>query len=370
MTGVVEPRADLRALTGIRGIAAWLVVLYHIRMSAAGELPPEVIRFLGKGYLAVDLFFILSGFVLWLNYSARLQSEGMRAVPLFLARRIARIWPLHAFILGCAALFALLLAATGRANPAQYPWAEFPLHLMLVQNWGLTGALSWNDPAWSISCESGAYLLFPLIVLAGDRSRLSSAPILLLILLLAGILHAAMTWGGAANLGDDIPRFGLLRATMEFTIGTLLCSLWMRWRLAPRLPLLACAALGAAGAIAYAAGAAPETLVIPLILASLIMAVALTAERPGNPLGWRPLHYLGEISYSTYLAHFLLFVLFKLLFVDDAANVPLPHLGMFLLATLAVSALLFHLVERPAQRGLNRAFDGMRKRAGRLRYAG
>lgn len=369
MTGVVEPKADLPAVTGIRGLAAWMVVLYHIRMSAAAQLPPEVIAFLSKGYLAVDLFFILSGFVLWLNYAEKLQREGVRAVPAFLARRFARIWPLHAFILGCAALFALLLTATGPANAQDYPWAELPLHLMLVQNWGLTSALSWNDPAWSISCESAAYLLFPAIVLASDRRALSSAGVLAVTLLLAITLHTLMSAGGAHILDHDIPRFGLLRAVTEFAIGTLLCTLWMRWRASPGRPLLASVCWTLAAAVAFGAGLVPETLAMPLLMAGLLMVVALTADSPTNPLGWRPLHYLGEISYSTYLAHFLLFVLFKLLFVDDASNVPLALLGLFLLATLAGSVLLFHFIERPAQRALNRCFDGVAKRVRDLRYA-
>ncbi|MFN5779758.1 MAG: acyltransferase, partial [Novosphingobium sp.] len=57
----------LDALTGIRGLAAWLVVLYHIRLSLTALLPGEVIVALAKGYLAVDLFFMLSGFVIWYN---------------------------------------------------------------------------------------------------------------------------------------------------------------------------------------------------------------------------------------------------------------------------------------------------------------
>src|SRR5690606_30640729 len=66
------PRLD--ALTGIRGIAAWLVVFYHVRFSFLTLFPPEAISALGKGYLAVDLFFVLSGFVLWFNYGEKLRS--------------------------------------------------------------------------------------------------------------------------------------------------------------------------------------------------------------------------------------------------------------------------------------------------------
>ena len=68
---------ELRALTSVRGIAAWFVVLYHIRLSIAG-LSPDWVAVFAKGYLAVDFFFLLSGFVIWLTWSDRLRAGGWR----------------------------------------------------------------------------------------------------------------------------------------------------------------------------------------------------------------------------------------------------------------------------------------------------
>lgn len=361
MTAAIEPRANLPALTGIRGIAAWYVVLFHIRVGAETQLGPTVTAILAKGYLAVDLFFLLSGFVLWLNYADRLRGRGAGAGILFLGRRLARIWPLHVFILGWTVAFAVVLALTGRMSPERYPWTELPLHLLLVQNWGFTDALSWNEPAWSISCEWAAYLLFPLLVAAVDWRRFPTGGLLLVIALLATALHLVMTAGGATYLGADIPRFGLARALTEFAIGTILCALWQRWKERPRIPLIATSAIVALLVPAMIAGALPETLAGPITLAAMLMIVALTASGPRNPLGWRWIHYLGEISYSTYLVHVMLHILFKILFVSDPANVPLPLLGLFLILVLLSSAALHHLVERPAQRAINRAIDTVRK---------
>jgi peptidoglycan/LPS O-acetylase OafA/YrhL len=101
-----------------------------------------------------------------------------------------------------------------------------------------------------------------------------------------------------------------------------------------------------------------------LFLAGLLLGLALTTDRPGNLLAARPIVYLGEISYSTYLVHFLLYIVFKILFVADPAHVPPPLIGLFLLLTLAASAALYHGVERPAQRFLNRRFQrGPRREA-------
>jgi peptidoglycan/LPS O-acetylase OafA/YrhL len=352
-----EPRADLPALTGIRGLAAWFVVLYHVRVGAYSYLPAEASFVLSKGYLAVDLFFMLSGFVLWLNYSDRLRRDGPQAVPKYLARRIARIWPLHLFILALTVAYASLVAATGELNTAHYPWAELPLHVLLVHNWGFTGALTWNDPSWSISGEAAAYLLFPLIVLAIDWRRLSPVWAIAALLVLAVLLSTVMGWNGAVILDRDIPRFGLLRAATEFTMGTIVCALWQRWCRAPRFAAALAGALVAAALLLGLAAGAPETLVVPLFLAGLLLALALTAGLAGNPLAARPVHYLGEISYSTYLVHFLLYIVFKILLVDDPANVPPVLIGLFLLLTLLASVALYHGVERPAQRALNRLFD-------------
>lgn len=352
-----EPRADLPALTGIRGLAAWFVVLYHIRVGAAWYLPAEASFVLSKGYLAVDLFFMLSGFVLWLNYSDRLRTEGLAAVPKYLARRVARVWPLHIFILALTVIYAALVAATGELNTVHYPWAELPLHMLLIHNWGFTDTLTWNDPSWSISGEAAAYLLFPLIVLAVDWRRLSPGWSIAALLFLALLLSAVMGWNGAFILDRDIPRFGLLRAATEFTMGTILCALWKRWRSRSSHTAALAGALAAGALLLGFAAGAPETLVVPLFLAGLLLALALTAARPGNPLASRPVLYLGEISYSTYLVHFLLYIVFKILFVENPANVPPALAGLFLVLTFLASVALYHGVERPAQRALNRLFD-------------
>ncbi len=344
---------DVRALTGIRGLAAWLVVLYHVRRSIAG-LPAAAEAWLGKGYLAVDFFFLLSGFVLWLSCADRLRAGGTAAALDFLKRRVARVWPLHLVMLGYAVVLALALAATGRHDPAAFPFAELPLHVVLVQNWGFTRDLTWNDPAWSISGEAAAYLLFPLLVTLVDWRRVPTPVALLALAGLFALLHAVMAACGAATLGTDISRFGLLRCLVEFSAGTALCALWQRWKPYARPMAARCSIVAAAAMLAALSGAVAETLAVPMGLAAALLALALTADWRGNPLATTPIHYLGELSYATYLSHFMLFITFKLTFVRDANAVPPWQVAAYLALVLVASIALHHLVERPAQRAINR----------------
>ncbi|MGP7796434.1 acyltransferase family protein [Sphingomonas sp. CLY1604] len=331
---------ELRALTSLRGIAAWLVVLYHIRGGIAG-LPPAAEAVFAKGYLAVDVFFLLSGFVIWLTWHERLRDPA--AIPHFLQKRIARIWPLHAVMLGMAVALALLLRATGRDDPA-FPFAQLPLHLALVQNWGFTDTLRWNDPAWSISCELAAYLLFPLLVLSLDWRRVPTPVLIATAAALLLALHLAMN--GAATLGEDIRRYGLVRCLIEFAVGSILAALYLR------RPLLRWTATVAGLATAGWATGLPETLAAPVTFAAALLTLGLTAGLPHHPLEGRAIHCLGEISYATYLSHFLLWKAFKLPLAAPALSPPL--VALYLALVLAASLALYHGIERPAQRLLLR----------------
>ncbi len=338
---------ELRALTGVRGVAAWFVVFYHIRLSIAG-LSTGLRDVFAKGYLAVDFFFLLSGFVIWLTWNDRLRTGGMAGVPRFLQKRLARIWPLHLVTLAGAVALALVLRATGRDDP-QFVFPELPLHIVLLQNWGFTRHLAWNDPAWSISAELAAYLLFPLLVMAVDWRRVPSAVLLALAGLLLLALHLTID---SPTLGTDIPRYGLLRCLIEFTTGSIVCALWLRWRTA-RAAIGAAISIPTALIIMWIAGL-PETLFVPALFATLLLLLALTSGRPHNPFETRTIHYLGEISYATYLSHFILWKAFKLAFVSDANAVSPAEIALYLGLVLLASIALYHLIERPAQRWLNR----------------
>lgn len=347
----MNARTQLHGLTIARGIAAWLVVLFHIR-SGIGWLPTPMMAVIGKGYLAVDFFFMLSGFVIYLSAHQAMQEEGVRAIAPFLRRRIARIYPLHAVMLTATVAFALILAATGR-EASGYPWRELPLHITLTQNWGFTEKLSWNHPAWSISTEMAAYLLFPAIVLATPVARASRWALALgiagAIAFLAAIFYAV----DYTILGAGIPQYGLMRCLLEFTCGTMLCAIWLQCEDMRGAANAVAALVLASSAVLWSLSAAREPWAFPLITAASIFLIAQAscrAEDMSRSVFLRPLIYVGEISYATYLSHFMLFIWFKITVVENAANIPPWQVALYMALTVCASVLLYHGVEKPGRR--------------------
>lgn len=346
-----NPPPQLDALTGIRGIAAWFVVLFHMRLSMKALLPPTAIAVLSQGYLAVDLFFMLSGFVMWLNYGARLQQGGLSEAPRFWWKRFARVWPLHAAVLAGLALFALVLLATGR-DASHYPFAELPLQLLLVQNWGFTHALTWNDPAWSISTELAAYILFPFAVLGLPWRKLRVPALLAAAALLCAMLFALFFAFGKTSLGADVPHFGLWRCLAEFALGMVLCRLWQERR-ETRGAALAAFAAGVALFVAGFTADLPGIAFVPAGFATLLLALALDCGPLARALGSRPLRALGDASYATYLIHYPLLTLYKLGFVDQSVQLSWADVAAFLALVLVASLLIYRLFEKPVQRWLH-----------------
>jgi peptidoglycan/LPS O-acetylase OafA/YrhL len=347
---------ELLALTSIRGIAAWWVVLFHLRLLLVPWLPGGVIDLLAQGNLAVDLFFILSGFVIALNYGDRLAGDW-RATGDFLFRRFARIYPLHLLILAGFAFYVGAAILFGSATVGGQDPGYFLASLLLVQNWGFFGALKWNVPAWSISTEAFAYLLFPVLLRLFAARRRPSWLLALLVLLLGLSVPAFFAATGFA-FPDAVPQTGLFRCVVQFAMGMLLCELWRRLRgRAWAMPFLGAAvALG----LAYAFFGIP---VVALAWAALVLGLAFTRN---TPLDTPFLVWLGRISYATYLCHYLALTIFKYLFVDTGKPVPPGLLALYLAAVIAASALLYHGFERPAQRALLLWWRGRRRPAAGL----
>jgi peptidoglycan/LPS O-acetylase OafA/YrhL len=341
--------ARIDRLTAIRFFAAAWVVVFH----TMGYLHPDF-RGLGPlvthGETAVDLFFVLSGFILAHVYYGGFAELTGRAWGTFLVRRLARIYPAHLVML----LAWIAYVALGRlggaviATPERYEPSAILTNLLLVQAWGFDRSLTWNYPAWSISAEWFAYLLFPPLCLLLHRLGRGRP---WLGLLVAEALLVGLDLGfGALHRTYDC---SLLRIAPEFLAGVFL------WQLRDRVPLKRpdlLLALAIAGFVALAASGVDR---LPLVLAAQL--VILLTYRAAGPLGrllaWQPLVYLGEVSYSLYMVHALvLSVTYRLL----AKAAPLETLQamapLVVLAVLAaaqlVASLLFHLVEEPVRRAV------------------
>ena len=345
-----QSRVQLEALTGLRGLAAFYVVLYHLRSGQLNILPDWAITLLSKGYLAVDLFFILSGFVMWTSYSGKFATGGLSSTPDFLWRRLARIYPLHLAILVAMAAFAFAVKISGRDPGLSMNFGELPFHLILIQNWGIVESMRWNDPAWSISAEFAAYLIFPFIALGAAWDRRSYRSLIAAVVALLVVIAAGFALAGHATLGAGISEMGVFRCTIQFTVGTALASLWKRAPTQLSAQKLLAAAITML-ILGFSTGL-DEAVFVPGALAIFMLATALANDRLPI-LSQGPVHYLGQISYAVYLSHMFLYTLFKLIFVDDAANVGVGAAAGFIVMMLLISAALYHYLELPAQRWLN-----------------
>jgi peptidoglycan/LPS O-acetylase OafA/YrhL len=338
------------ALTSIRGIAAWWVVLYHFRQYLPAGSPDWLSALTAHGYLAVDLFFILSGFVLALNYAESFRGSLAGATN-FYQLRFARIYPLHFVMLMLFLLNPLAIALfSAGGDTSAYGWDYFVLSLFLVQNWGFSTELAWNVPAWSISTEVFAYLVFPFAAVLMRRVIMTvGSALLVMMAFLIALALAAQAAGG--SLGDDIPAFGLTRCCLQFLLGMLV------WRLRDRIgfatPRLSHAAiLLAAGLIlAYVLLPIGDALVIPTAFALLVFGLADPLARPGIWLNASWLEILGLISYSTYLSHFFIRSWVKFVLVRPGIPEWIPLLVYLLLVALA-SIVLYRMVEVPARHWL------------------
>ena len=348
MTQPGTPQLD--ALTGLRGLAAWFVVIYHFREALAPFVPAPVLAVAAHGALAVDLFFVMSGFIIALNYRREFRAEGMHAYGRFLLLRLARIYPLHLFVLS---LFVLYVGAAGFVHDRDefHRLDYLAASALLVQAWSPWVGLGWNVPAWSISTEMFAYLIFPAMAWAVERTRGRGDAGLWLAGALGTMMLVGPVFGG---LSTEISQFGLLRCVLEFFAGVMVQRLW---ELGSRTPGsgLAALLLGALLIGSYVLGT-PDTLVLPCAFCCLVYGFGVPGTWPTRLLS-RPLPVLlGTLSYATYLSHYLVKYVVKLIF--ERPGIPVGVLfPAYAVVVLAVSWPLYELIEVPGRRALRRLAD-------------
>jgi len=342
----------LEALTTLRGVAAWWVVFYHFREPLMPYVPPWIDQVLANGFLAVDFFFVLSGFIIAAGYFQPLASGKGSDIKIFLWRRFARIYPLHFFVLFAYLSVPLAIwCCSAKGLPEErFSLSYFLQSLALVQNWGFGGRLDWNIPAWSISTEMGAYLLFALIAVTGVFSRITSIGACCVLGSSLLFLILIYTINGYNSVGDAVPQLGLWRCLSQFSIG---CSLWFLARSGIGCRPTLGAIFLIAAVIILAAGwvySVPNLFLVSPVASLLIVGISWFPQAPGVGLGWWPILHLGEISYSTYLAHDLVKQWVKFSF----SEIQISTFVVYVIAVWVVSEFCFKFIEEPARKLLNK----------------
>jgi peptidoglycan/LPS O-acetylase OafA/YrhL len=373
----------LHSLDTLRGAAALCVVFWHWQhffysgtkrgTPALNELPlADVFFFLySKGWLAVDLFFALSGFVFYWLYSQGVAAGTVRPGN-FVVLRLSRLYPLH-FLTLIAVLAGQLAYRALTGTYYVFPFNDayhFVLNLLFVSSWTFERGYSFNAPIWSVSVEVLLYaLFFGLCRVTPVRAGL------LVLLSIAGFvlvspLYLPIGRGiGSFFLGGCI-FFAYARVVREDRVQDfckwipwLTVALWLAWIAAVRLEwggmtgsqdalrLLARLQPGL-DLFQDALNRFPVVVLFPLTILSLVLL-----ETRRETFG-RRLAFLGDISYSSYLLHFplqlLVMGLVASLSLDRALFYSAWTLAAFFLVLVIASFVTFHCFERPLQRWLRK----------------
>jgi len=348
---------ELRALTGLRFVAAFYILIFHFyKRGLLPELTLPLRNIVSQGALGVNMFFVLSG--LLLTYS-HLGEAQLRQWPSgaeyrrFLAKRLARVYPVYVAGWAVTALVVVML----NMQPASFGWL-LVLNLTLTHAWVPPLAMEWyGGGSWSVAVEMFFYLLFPLLLPWLLRVRQPRQLLGLLLILWAlscgpGLFFAKFP---ALPLFRWVYAFPPARLP-EFVSGMVSGLLVFRqgWRVPSWVVAVAWLIAGA-----YLAQIGPRfegymahnVLVLPALVLTVMHLAAPTRSPLARLLATRLLHYLGRISYGFYIWQLALLMLIDTLWHQHALRKELPFssfstLGLILLTSVAS----YHLLEEPARR--------------------
>jgi len=307
----ISHKKEIRSHTSLRGWAALVVVFVHFRSFFHSSLDPdEFTFFLYKGYLWVDFFFILSGFVMAYVYDIEHPKRySVRDTMHYLIARIARIYPLHFITLLATLLFFTIVAfinwGLGEApccvlDDSLRTVESLVANLLLIHSWGMFDWVTWNLPSWSLSAELFCYLIFAvLLTIDGDNRKLA-----LVMLSCTSVLFYCLCIAASSDV-DEIFRLSTVRAASAFTIGMLLflgrrAISTLSERSLTCIQIVACIAL-------FLTLHFGVTDIVSIGLMAMIVLV--TWEDRGylcQCLDTRYMHTIGLLSFSIYMWHYLI----------------------------------------------------------------
>jgi peptidoglycan/LPS O-acetylase OafA/YrhL len=328
-----------------RFVAASLVMAYHF-------IPGFKSNF-GNFNLCVDFFFMLSGFVMFVNYERRMEAPAQYLD--FLVSRLARIYPLHALTMAFYIGVGLALASGGFhiAHASDYKLDGVVQNLALIHAWNTTDGLTLNGPSWSISAEWAVYLLFPAFILLARKCGAGALP-LAAAACIAGL--EAMTHFGLTpetHWTEMSWDYGALRAVPSFIIG-----IWLASHVESRRSDFPVLRLGAGLfllTLASIALGAPRLAVL-VGFAGALYLTACGERRAESSFLQKPLFgVLGDSSYAIYMLHGIVLAVSATLLKPALGDGALKIAAAMAL-TIVVAIACHRWFERPMQRGINRAW--------------
>ncbi|NUM52486.1 MAG: acyltransferase [Candidatus Hydrogenedentes bacterium] len=344
-------------LDGIRGLAALGVVVYHYhRHFEAAPWDALLFPIYRGGLLFVDLFFVLSGFILAQVYSHEARYPTLRSA---VVSRIARLYPLHLLTLAAVgALQKLHVILTDHCFIYVYnDWYHLALNLFMLNESGLQRGFSFNGPSWSISTEFIVNVLFLAVALRSPKRAM-----MLGLALIAGMiaLNAVVGWTEPPRYLEPFSR--LFRCFLSFGAGLVLRGVHERARM-KRLPgwLVEGALVAAIGAMLYLMARPERTATyyaLALVVFPAIVLLSLRSRFVGGALRTRPIVHLGHISFSVYLLHYPLELFYKDLIALTGFRPPFENVVMLALVAVlcvAVSHVTWKYFEMPARKWLKNA---------------
>lgn len=318
-------------LTALRGIAAILVATLHFHFFLGGIVPYKNAGLVDKLYLMVDLFFILSGFIMCYVYERDFEiTISKKKYKNFLKARLARIYPLHLITLSAEFLIFLFLSAVDKFHILPnwhqhlYRLDAIPVQLVFLQTVGIFNFDTWNAPAWSLSAEWWAYIIFPFLFLLFYRIGYKKWFVVTSIAILGWItiefvlspLQPFMSSPpNPKNISLDVNwYFGTIRGIVGFIAGMSVWQLYKRskfkkilgngWALA----IISMTCLIAMQMKLY------DTLTVTLF-PILILSTAYGSVSINRFFSWKVFNSLGKWSFSIYMWHMVLINLFMLFYI-------------------------------------------------------
>lgn len=372
-----QGKPHLGALTGLRFVAAFQVLAYH--MLPMGDASPGWLRSLvGSGYVGVSLFFVLSGFVLTYTYHDTL-TTGAATRRDFLVARVARLYPVYLLAL-LVALPPLFWMMQRKHVAMDFGWLArlVAVSTGLLQAWNPRMACVVNCPAWSLSAEAFFYVAFlfvlPVVAGWGVRRLLMAGALAWALSLAAPLLYLALRPDGPAaphahSLGAWLyaVKFNPLVRLPEFVMGVLAGRLFLleRHPSSARHARLEAAAAIAVLAVLLASPRIPFLLLhnglLAPVFAVLVYALARGQGVLSGVLSTRVLARLGTASFALYILHIPLAAWMDRAFVLAGVKPPQPwYFALYGATATAVSLLVHAWVEEPMRRILRRRLSGRR----------